>query len=101
MNTNSVTTSQSLLLPVLANNTVEETELKQQKVKLYYDKEQTLPHLQIHLPDVITELHFHRVATQCCDTQSDQKLITFTIVPHQSSPCLPNTGNTSVNTSVY
>ena len=49
MNTNSVTTSQSLLLPVLVNNTVEETELKQQKIKLYYDKEQTLPHLQIHL----------------------------------------------------
>ena len=24
-------------------------ELKQQKAKLYYDKEQTLPHLQIHL----------------------------------------------------
>ena len=48
---NSVTTSQPfiLLLPVLANNTVEETELKQQKAKLYYDKEQTLPHLQIHL----------------------------------------------------
>ena len=49
MNTNSVTTSQSLLLPVLANNTVEEIELKQQEAKLYYGKEQTLPHLQIHL----------------------------------------------------